>query len=555
MSFINYSAKRTSHPKKMIDSSHHIEDLNHPLMEETEDRASNNYKFRSGREFVPAKKKILCRVTLISFAIIFAVTKVYTRYSNLSIFAGYKDEATFSPGDDEHNGPTVLSVVDEHTGRFIPAANNPLYDKFKSSLFVVHKTQEDEDVSDSFHSGIQLSLNKDSMSSYHEALELTWSSLDSNNVVDNDDILALYCHSSPSSSMVTDSTESIDLSKPRDAATIGQAISTSIFHSNGEDLDDNTWYIHSFPTIREEKCHFRMWRPQTSNEGKSELVLLAKSSDVHLPTLDTPTGIHLSLTNDPKEMVVQFITGYFGKPIVQVTHPDNAVTEYSGTSTTYSNEDMCQEPATKTDTGCFVRPGNLHTVILRNLVPNTKYTYRVGLDTLEHNNEKGLYSEEYYSFMTIPEVGSTEPYALIAYGDQGCPVDGWAKGGKKSAVMVQQELDNATIPIRAVHHFGDLSYARGNAHLWDDWLDMISVFTTRVPLLVGVSLVHSLLLSLFDVELILIVNSQLFLYCLNIPRLEIMNMIIHLVVQVKIQVVSTTIRDIILRYVCLRSLA
>jgi len=43
-----------------------------------------------------------------------------------------------------------------------------------------------------------------------------------------------------------------------------------------------------------------------------------------------------------------------------------------------------------------------------------------------------------------------------------------------------------TKQIRAIHHFGDLSYANGAGHIWDEWLNMISSFTTKVPLMVAV---------------------------------------------------------------------
>jgi hypothetical protein len=40
--------------------------------------------------------------------------------------------------------------------------------------------------------------------------------------------------------------------------------------------------------------------------------------------------------------------------------------------------------------------------------------------------------------------------------------------------------------IRLVHHFGDLSYAQGVGHIWDQWLDMVSAFSTTVPLMIGI---------------------------------------------------------------------
>lgn len=347
------------------------------------------------------------------------------------------------------------------------------------------------------------------------------------------------------SNYTTGSTIMIDYSKPRDAATIKQALSSSYFHytstyhtmQQNYELNDNTWYIPSFPTIREEKCHFRLWRflinkhDQSINHGhqhhftnhknnkfmkyksrnvasssESSFLLLATSNEFQLPSLDTPTGIHLSLRNDPKQIVVQYTTGSSGMPFVEVIHPNSTVTIHLGSSTTYTNEDLCQYPANSTDIGWFIPPGHLHTVIVNDLIPNTKYEYRVGLKKEGQGLREGIriYSEKndkYHSFVTMPDIGSKDPFSFIVYGDQGCPVDGWAMGANMSTNMVRRELDdvNSKFPVRAVHHFGDLSYARGNAALWDDWLDMISIFTTRVPLLIGVSL---LLMRLFNFPLV-----------------------------------------------------
>ncbi len=485
-------------------------------------------------------------ISWIIIALIMIVDMIYSsRYATTPTRYFYGD-------DHKHNGPTVLSIYENTTKQFVQAASNPLYDLFKSVHFIIdHNMSIIDDIYNSNTRSIQLFVNKERMVSYHESIQVSWSSssdyndniVGHKNIVNNDDILALYCYS-PSlmstSNYTTGSTEMIDYSKPRDAATIRQALSSSYFHhthamqqnSNSYyeyDLNDNTWNIPSFPTIREEKCHFRLWRFRNKHDrtisnhdhqhhfftnhknnnykkyknrnlvaSESSFLLLATSIEFQLPSLDTPTGIHLSLTNDPKQIVVQYTTGSSGMPFVKVIHPNSTVTIHLGSSTTYTNDDLCQYPANSTDIGWFIPPGHLHTVIINDLIPNTNYEYRVGLKKEGRELREGIrvYSEhddKYHSFMTMPDIGSKEILAFIVYGDQGCPVDGWAMGANMSTNMVRRELDNTNskFPIRAVHHFGDLSYARGNAHLWDAWLDMISIFTTRVPLLIGVSMFHN----------------------------------------------------------------
>ena len=98
---------------------------------------------------------------------------------------------------------------------------------------------------------------------------------------------------------------------------------------------------------------------------------------------------------------------------------------------------------------------------------------------------QGVVWSDIYQFKSPPAVGGganrSEPYVYIVYGDQGCPSVGWGKGGEWTASMAARESD-----ARAVHHFGDLSYARGAAHIWDDWLNMVQVFSTKIPLMVAV---------------------------------------------------------------------
>ncbi len=461
-------------------------------------------RLREGGEEAPTvqvqKNKIHSgSIGIFLFLLCFSV--FFCNYNCPPQYAPEQQEIQVDYDGDEPNGPTLLSIVDETTNRLIPAANNSLYKAFKLAQF---------QILESGMAGVELFLDRREISFSHP-LQVSWKTLSAdNNTVRDSDILALYCHSHPYSPSSSEGPSLMDFAKPREVATIAQVKSSSRFHNPIEassfDYDyETTWYIPSFPTIREKKCHFRLWRDEANNnnnnlqpkQGSTTLSLLSVSEDLLLPPLETPTAIHLSLTNNPKEMVVQFTTGTAGQPLVEILHPNNTISLYMGTSTTYSNEDLCQAPANSTDTGNFIPPGNLHTVLVDNLVPNMEYKYRVGLKFISDENNvrtlKESYDDKYYSFFTVPPIGSNdEPFAFIAYGDQGCPDDGWAMGGNMSTNMIKRELDEAVIPIKAVHHFGDLSYARGNAHLWDAWHDMIFAFTPRVPLLVGVSFLFCL---------------------------------------------------------------
>ena len=249
---------------------------------------------------------------------------------------------------------------------------------------------------------------------------------------------------------------------------------------------DGSWWISSFPIVREPNCDFRYWK----RDG-NVLQLAGRTGPLPLSfSLENPSSIHIALTSNPSEMTVQFTTGAVGKPVVEYGHSNGniKVSDFpmraDGTSTTYAASDMCQEPANVTEAGKFIDPGQLHTVILTNLDPDMEYLYRVGL-----SYGQGIVWSSTLAFRSALPPGWKEPYSFISYGDQGCPDDCWALGGNLTASMVRRELDghpNRTIPTRLVHHFGDLSYARGSAYLWDSWLDMVQPFASRIPLMVGI---------------------------------------------------------------------
>ena len=409
-------------------------------------------------------------------------------------------------GHRKHTTPTMLQVFDDASSSFVDALSNELYDELKSSFsassFVIPRGGDGK-----LRRGGEFPLtmsartaNAENSIRKGESLTLTWNGDGYDHPIEDEDVIAMYCPA-----------QEMNPRKFRDAATVAQARASTRKHSElhlkyrpemndklYEDTitastkrrlagkEDNSWWISSFPIVREPTCEFRYWR----RDGKV-LQLVGRTGPLPLAlSLENPTSIHIALTSDPSEMAVQFTTGAAGKPVVEYG-PSNGNSKVSdfpmradGTSTTYQASDMCQEPANITEPGKFIDPGSLHTVILTGLEPDTEYAYRVGLST-----GQGVAWSSAFAFRSALPAGWSKPYSFIAYGDQGCPDDGWALGGNLTASMVRRELDghrNGTIPVRLVHHFGDLSYARGSAYLWDAWLDMVEPFASRIPLMVGV---------------------------------------------------------------------
>ena len=378
-----------------------------------------------------------------------------------------------------HTIPTLLSVVHHEEGHYLFALENPLYERLKAAKFTIEPNLR------SMILPPTLSVDRYAMN-LRDPLTLFWShGVDNsgNPVLKDSDVIALYCGDQASR-------EGSDLTRKQflEAATVAQARATHQKHNHGasevsfDENDEGIWHIPSFPVLRHDICFFALFQALPDNN----FALLDTSDVIQIDaSRTTPTAIHLALGDEPSEMLVQFTTGdEQGTPVARYSREGSKKDhKATGTTKTYIAADMCEAPANETEAGKFQPPGMLHAVRLTNLEPNTVYQYKVGLA-----HGLGITWSDSFSFTTPPLTGDQGPYSMIVYGDQGCPANGWGSGGAWTAAMTTREVlsPNQTLPIRAIHHFGDLSYAKGAAHVWDEWFEMISSFTTKVPLMIAV---------------------------------------------------------------------
>ncbi|RMX63691.1 hypothetical protein DD238_006494 [Peronospora effusa] len=189
---------------------------------------------------------------------------------------------------------------------------------------------------------------------------------------------------------------------------------------------------------------------------------------------ETPKHGHLSFTDDEKAMAIMFNSGTSKTPMVKYgMKPDDLKFYATGTSTTYGADDMCHAPATTVGQIYFRDPGYMHTVIMTDLKPNTYYFYQYG------HEEHGL--SQVHRFKSRPL--SSYKYAnFIAYGDMGAFAAFY--GGSESTAarvfkdVVEEEYDSFLL------HFGDISYARSQGHVWDQFFHLIEPYATRIVLLI-----------------------------------------------------------------------
>jgi len=211
---------------------------------------------------------------------------------------------------------------------------------------------------------------------------------------------------------------------------------------------------------------FRYFRYQ----GIDAYVLVAVSEVVTFANLDEPLQGHIAIGDSVRDIRVMFTTNGFDTPRVQYGTASGAYTlSASGTSVTYRADMMCGSPATTIGANYFINPGVMHDVLLPNLALSTRYYYRFGTNSSGWSEER--------SFVTPPPVGHTN-VRFIAYGDLGVTTP----GPKGTVELVYREIEETGMIV----HFGDVSYARGQGYLWDQYMSFVEPIASRTPYMVSV---------------------------------------------------------------------
>ncbi|TMW69458.1 hypothetical protein Poli38472_001614 [Pythium oligandrum] len=227
-----------------------------------------------------------------------------------------------------------------------------------------------------------------------------------------------------------------------------------------------------FPSLYMMRCNYSVvyfnYNPKVADvRALAELQIAMKES------FNAPKQGHIALTSQKDEMAVMFNSASMKTPQVRYgTTPDALTNIASGTFTTYKASDMCEAPANITAQVWFRDPGYMHKVILKKLTLGTRYFYCFG------NDEDGWSSV--YSFKSRPD-SSVQTAKFIAYADMGVES---APAATSTAVRSYQDVLNGYDDF--LLHFGDISYARGHAHMWDEFFHIIEPYATRVPYMVSI---------------------------------------------------------------------
>jgi len=244
---------------------------------------------------------------------------------------------------------------------------------------------------------------------------------------------------------------------------------------------------------------------------------------------------------------VESVSKPVGRPIAAYSSDPKSLNRQTtsaddGWTTTYSFSDMCSAPANQTDGSSSAPIGWFHTVRLNGLQPSTVYYYKVGMA----NGQGIVWSDTINHFRSPPQVGTTSaaavaarrlestkdpepsgdaPFSYIVFGDHGTPTV-WGNNATKWLMeqIVDLELsdgnsdnnneissswwkrhrhhhhhrpslhpssnddDKAGTNLIAtmIHHIGDISYARGNSAVWDEWFQIVEPVSSLVPYMITI---------------------------------------------------------------------
>jgi len=163
-----------------------------------------------------------------------------------------------------------------------------------------------------------------------------------------------------------------------------------------------------------------------------------------------PEQVHIALSGDgTSSMNVMYVTKNEEETMVRWGQTMNQTEAAKGSSTTYTSGGWS---------------GRIHTAVMTNLLPNTRYYYQVGHTALS----------EVYTFRTTP-VRDVYRFGLI--GDMGIDPDAEPTINALTDIVKKDKID-------VLIHNGDISYADGYQHRWDAYFRRVQPVLGNIPYMV-----------------------------------------------------------------------
>ncbi|KAG5537189.1 hypothetical protein RHGRI_024576 [Rhododendron griersonianum] len=218
--------------------------------------------------------------------------------------------------------------------------------------------------------------------------------------------------------------------------------------------------------------------------GLSYPKLVAVSNIITFANPKAPLYPRLALGKSWDEMTVTWTSGYNidkAIPFVEWGFQGDLQRHSPAGTLTFHRNSMCGSPAR---TVGWRDPGFIHTSFLKDLWPNSMYTYRMG-----HLLSDGSYVwSKMYSFKSSPYPGQDSLQRVIIFGDMGkAERDGsneysnYQPGSLNTTDQLIKDLKNIDI----IFHIGDITYSNGYISQWDQFTSQVEPLASTVPYMVA----------------------------------------------------------------------
>ncbi|XP_011024021.1 PREDICTED: probable inactive purple acid phosphatase 27 [Populus euphratica] len=218
--------------------------------------------------------------------------------------------------------------------------------------------------------------------------------------------------------------------------------------------------------------------------GLSNPKLVAVSNFIKFANPKVPLYPRLSQGKSWDEMTVTWTSGYGiteAMPMVEWGLKGESQTRSPAGTLTFHQNSMCGIPAR---TVGWRDPGFIHTSFLRDLWPNSMYSYKLG-----HKLVNGSYIwSKSYSFKSSPYPGQESLQRVVIFGDLGkAERDGsnefnnYQPGSLNTTDQLIKDLN----AIDMVFHIGDITYANGYISQWDQFTSQVEPIASTVPYMIA----------------------------------------------------------------------
>ncbi|PHT57766.1 putative inactive purple acid phosphatase 1 [Capsicum baccatum] len=218
--------------------------------------------------------------------------------------------------------------------------------------------------------------------------------------------------------------------------------------------------------------------------GLSNPKLVGVSNYISFANPKAPLYPRLALGKSWNEMTLTWTSGYNldeAVPFIEWGRKGDPHYRSPAGTLTFDRNTMCGSPAR---TVGWRDPGFIHTSFMKDLWPNTLYTYKMG-----HMLSNGSYVwSKMYSFRSSPYPGQDSLQRVIIFGDMGkAERDGSNEYSnyQPGSLNTTDQLINDLKNIDIVFHIGDITYANGYISQWDQFTAQVEPIASTVPYMIA----------------------------------------------------------------------